>query len=220
MKSYLLYGKYYPNYFSRSGKIKEGFLRTKYIIFCSCPNLFIMAVILTNMQFGIATVSVKFCIPAQLVPQLLTTGLSITKNDNDSVSQINLKVTNPSMYCAPVTQNFYLNEIKYLTTCNKITVIMVPDINPLEIAYDVITSDGKIIMQGGYQSNSTVYCGKYNEQLVATMRDFGGDGYCCQYGGGSYYQVSSQLLSALKTLMTMPKAIISSSGTYSLSLSP
>jgi len=48
MKSYLLYGKYYPNYFSRSGKIKEGFLRTKYIIFCSCPNLFIMAVILSG----------------------------------------------------------------------------------------------------------------------------------------------------------------------------
>ena len=43
--SYLLYGKYYSNFFSHSGKNKEGFLRTYNIMCCSCPNLFIMAVI-------------------------------------------------------------------------------------------------------------------------------------------------------------------------------
>lgn len=142
----------------------------------------------TNISFGIATLSVNFCIPSILQPQLLTTAISLVQK-NDFMSQINLRVTNPSLYCAPITQNFYLSEIKSLITCNKISVVMVPDINRLEISYDVKTSDGTIIIQGGYLDNSTVYCGKYGEPLIATFRDGGGDGYCCQYGGGSYYQV-------------------------------
>lgn len=142
----------------------------------------------TNISFGIATLSVHFCIPSSLQPQLLTTAISVVRR-TDFMSQINLRVINPSLYCAPITQNFYLNEVVSLVTCNKISVVMAPDINPLEISYDVKTSDGTVILQGGFLSNSTVYCGKYGESIVATMRDFGGDGYCCQYGGGSYYQV-------------------------------
>jgi hypothetical protein len=143
---------------------------------------------LTNVTFGIATLSIKFCIPSILQPQLLTTAISVIRN-TQFVSQIDLRVTNPSLYCAPVTQNFYLNEVKSLPTCNRISIVIAPDLNPLEISYDVKASDGTLILQGGFLSNSTVYCGKYGETITATMRDFGGDGYCCQYGGGSYYRV-------------------------------
>ena len=34
-----------------------------------------------------------------------------------------------------------------------------------------------------------VYCGTLGETLVATFNDRGGDGYCCKFGGGSYYSV-------------------------------
>ncbi len=34
-----------------------------------------------------------------------------------------------------------------------------------------------------------VYCGALGEVLTAVFNDQGGDGYCCTFGGGSYYRV-------------------------------
>jgi hypothetical protein len=112
---------------------------------------------------------------------------------------VQLRATNPSVYCRlqsyevplVVTPSFAL------PVCNLFTVRIVPDLNPLEITYDVRNSSGVVLMKfdafngiGGY-TQSLLYCGKASsEVLTFTFRDFGGDGYCCQYGGGSYYSVS------------------------------
>lgn len=154
-----------------------------------------------NVTFGLAVLNINFCQAAPFEPQLLTPSVSTRPATGFSTSILSLHVENPSMYCAPSTRNFSLGLVdKSLAenTCNNITVLIVPDFNHLEISYSV-TSSSKVIMEGGYAANgmlsggilinSTIYCGQYNELLTASFYDIGCDGYCCKYGGGSYYQV-------------------------------
>ena len=106
-----------------------------------------------------------------------------------------LSFTNRDTYCAarPVFAQCVVGPKDDLPTpriaCNLIQVIIVPDINKLEQSYQVVTSTGVPILTGGFQDNSTLYCGPAGETLKAIFHDGGGDGYCCQYGGGSYWEV-------------------------------
>ncbi len=42
--------------------------------------------------------------------------------------------------------------------------------------YTVINSQNSVILRGGFEDNSTVYCGPPGETLTAVFRDGGGDG--------------------------------------------
>ena len=94
-------------------------------------------------------------------------------------------------FCAPTSYIVQLsplaNPVPY--QCNNLSVIIVPDVNPLEISWAVFNSTNSVIMSGDYQSQSTHYCGPPGETLRTEFYDEGGDGYCCRYGGGSYYQM-------------------------------
>ena len=106
---------------------------------------------------------------------------------------VQVEVRNNDVYCAPTSYKAALTPLSTDTTpftCNTVSVLMVPDLNPLEMSYSVVNSANQVIMSGGSNSQSVTYCGAAGETLTATFRDFGGDGYCCAYGGGSFYRVS------------------------------
>ncbi len=126
-----------------------------------------------------------------------------------ALSRVNVTIqySNLDRFCAPQSATVLAGEPTYLAadtattthpspsharaalTCNEITVVLVPDFNILEISYTVETQLGVVVLSGGAWSNSTIFCGAYNETLVAKFRDIGGDGYCCRYGGQSYYEL-------------------------------
>ena len=83
-------------------------------------------------------------------------------------------------YCAPLALTAVLAPTTALTAafaCTTVSVVIVPDVNPLEIHYLVRDSSGQTFLSGQYNSNSTVYCGIPGEQLTAVFSDRGGDGY-------------------------------------------
>ena len=45
--------------------------------------------------------------------------------------------------------------------------------------YSVVNSQNRVLLQGGYEDNSTIYCGPPGETLTAIFRDAGGDGRAC-----------------------------------------
>jgi hypothetical protein len=135
---------------------------------------------------SVGSLDINYCNSRSLQPNLLTTSVSNVKNN---FTTLELEVTNPSKFCADKSQIFRLNQVDGLPTCNLISVVLVPDINRNEIAYEIRNSLGEIIIEGGSEGKSILYCGDYGEPLTASFYDYGGDGYCCFYGGGSYYQL-------------------------------
>jgi hypothetical protein len=76
----------------------------------------------------------------------------------------------------------------------KVWVKIVPDINPLEIGYN-LSLEGRTVVDGPV-SHVPTWFPEYVLQpheagrtMAFTMYDMGGDGICCQYGGGSYYDI-------------------------------
>jgi hypothetical protein len=61
-------------------------------------------------------------------------------------------------------------------------VVIAPDLNPLQISWEVKDSQGRVFMSGGSNSNETVYCGVPGEALLATFYDSDGDGACFMGG--------------------------------------
>lgn len=75
----------------------------------------------------------------------------------------------------------------------KISVNLVLDINPLEVSFEFSDSRGILfakptmtLRSGLY---SFIYNGTFGSEITFKLFDGGGDGICCQYGGGSYYQI-------------------------------
>ena len=115
-------------------------------------------------------------------------------------ADVTVAVTNNDQLCAPRSFTVVAAPLPALYSCVNVTVVMVPDVNPLEESYVVTTANGAVsVLSGTYRSNTTVICsggsagvadvGSAFPGLTATFYDEGGDGYCCRYGGGSYYQV-------------------------------
>ena len=84
-------------------------------------------------------------------------------------------------YCAPRDVRAVLSpattDAAAALACNTVSVVIMPDVNPLEIHYLLRNANGDTILSGQYNSNSTVYCGAAGEQLTAVFSDRGGDGY-------------------------------------------
>lgn len=75
----------------------------------------------------------------------------------------------------------------------KISVYLVLDINALEVSFEFSDSNGVLfskpmrsLSSGLY---SFIYNGTFGNEITFKLFDGGGDGICCQYGGGSYYQI-------------------------------
>lgn len=75
----------------------------------------------------------------------------------------------------------------------KISVKLVLDINPLEIGFEFSDGNGILFTKpmGSLTSGiySFIYNGSFGNEITFKLFDAGGDGICCQYGGGSYYQI-------------------------------
>ena len=144
---------------------------------------------------GVATLSFTHCqhfAPSLTVVTPLIANLAAVSGPAGVVLPVTVQVTNNDRYCASTVYSAALTPTAPVPTpftCHNITVIMVPDVNPLEESYKVFDSASNVILQGDYHSSSIVYCGPPGEPLTAVFYDEGGDGYCCKYGGGSYYQL-------------------------------
>jgi hypothetical protein len=162
------------------GKLSIGDTYTNYLVD------FVVRVIDVSLDSSI--LKFDFCNYQPLQPTLLNTSLVL--NSANYVYPLVLEVGNPSAYCAPVTQTFTLGNITTLKdTCNDIRILIVPDLNPLEQSYDMTSENKNIVLKGDYLGNRIIFCGRYGERMTASFYDAGGDGYCCEYGGGSFYQV-------------------------------
>ena len=139
--------------------------------------------VLTSVDF-VANVAVHFCVRVGGTI-LLAPGSSAT---NDTV--LTATYTNQDSFCAPRPDvRAECREWGSVSTCNVIEVFIAPDVNRVEISYKVFDQAGVVLMQGGWEGASVKYCGERDTVLRAEFYDGGGDGYCCQYGGGSYWQV-------------------------------
>ena len=113
-------------------------------------------------------------------------------------------------------------------------VHLVLDINYLEDSF-ILQFDDKVALEGtGADFGGPEYLGHYTvnpqdigRQLTFTIKDMYGDGICCQYGGGSYYEVGignavmrhggefacqevTQFLALPTTMLTVPSSTSSS----------
>lgn len=138
-----------------------------------------------------AVVDVRHCVQSGGV---VTAPVGLGARPGSSVA-VTLTFTNRDADCAPspVSVQCLVGLASGLPlprkVCNALRVVIVPDINRLEMSYRVVNSAGDVVLSGGYADNATTYCGPVGETLTALFYDGGGDGYCCQYGGGSYWQV-------------------------------
>lgn len=75
-----------------------------------------------------------------------------------------------------------------LFNCHTIRVDRVQDNSPAENSFVVTSSNGSVLMNiiGVVKSSSIYYCGIAGELINVTMIDSYGDGYCCDWGPGSY----------------------------------
>jgi hypothetical protein len=168
-------------------------------------------VTVVGIATGAATLEFRACgekAPVAVITSPVPMFTDATKYPALSRVNVTIQYSNLNRFCAPQSATVLAGVPAYVAadpaaapaeatlpparasvTCNDIAVVLVPDFNVLEISYTVETLQGRVILSGGAWSNSTIFCGAFNETLVAKFRDIGGDGYCCRYGGQSYYEV-------------------------------
>lgn len=102
-------------------------------------------------------------------------------------ANITLFLENRDRHCPPRAARAALGAAG--RACNEIAVEIVPDVNPLEASFSLYDSAGALLLAGGAGVATAVVCGPAGEALTAVFSDAGGDGFCCRFGGGSFYSV-------------------------------
>jgi hypothetical protein len=148
-------------------------------------------IILKSIEKNIAKIEFLKCIQKQPTLQILsykdTIIVSIFNNNNN---YCDYTTTYKALFnYIPIGYN--IDSIN--GTSRKISVNLVLDINPLEVSFEFSDDSGTLFSRPMLSLSSGIYSfiysGKLGSEITFKIFDHGGDGICCQYGGGSYYQI-------------------------------